>query len=231
MVAPAPRDVNVGELLASAEALDEPTPSLEDLIGALLASRPSWMRDALCAESHPGVTFFPERGEDVEPAKQVCSRCLVLSECRSWAMEQGAELLGIWAGTSPAQRQQMRKADPRPPRLARHRVERSTGAPRASGRPPVKRMAAISAFLASHPDQDHAARAVAAAVGGDSRAIDRALAQLVEDGYATVHVGGIGADGRHHPRARYYRHLRPYAEAEDRTGCRVHPVEGSNTAA
>ena len=50
MVAPAPRDVNVGDLLASAEALDDPAPSLENLIGALLAARPSWMRDALCAE-------------------------------------------------------------------------------------------------------------------------------------------------------------------------------------
>ncbi len=218
MVAPAPRGENVAELLASAEALDSPPPGLENLIGALLANRPPWMRDALCAESHPGVTFFPERGEDVGPAKRVCSRCLVLAECRTWAMEQGAELLGVWAGTTPGQRQEMRKADPRPPRSVRHRVERSTTrAPRSTARPPVKKMMTASTFLASQPGQDHPARAVASAVGGDGRAVDRALALLVEGGYPTVQVGGIGADGRHHPRAPYYRHLRPYTATEDRS--------------
>lgn len=216
MVAPAPRDVNLTELFATAQALDGPAPNLEDLIGAVLASRPPWMRDALCAESHPGVTFFPERGEDVEPAKRICSRCLVLAECRSWAMDQGAELLGVWAGTTAGQRQQLRKAGPRRARAPRNRVECSTPAPRSTARL-VKKMAAASAFLAAHPDQEHAARAVAAAVSGDSRAVDRALALLVEEGYATVHVGGIGADGRRHPRARFYRHLRPYTAAEDRS--------------
>lgn len=215
MLAP-PRGENVAELLASARALDGRGANIEDLIGAVLACRPLWMRDGLCAE-YPSVTFFPERGQDVEPAKRVCSKCLVLAECRTWAMEQGAELLGIWAGTTPRQRQKMRKANPRPPRVARHRVERSTRAPRSMGRPPVKKMLAVSAFLAGHPEQDHAARGVATAVGGDARAVDRALALLVEDGYATVQVGGTGSDGRRHPRARYYRHLRPYLSAEDRS--------------
>ena len=219
MVAPAPRGENLSELFATAQALDGQAPGLEDLIGALLASRPLWMRDALCAESHPGVTFFSERGEDVEAAKRICSRCLVLAECRSWAMEQGAELHGVWAGTTAGQRQQLRKADPRPPRPPRHRVERGPAerASRGPRRQPAKKMAAASAFLAAHPDQEHAARAVAAAVTGDSRAVDRALALLVEEGYATVHVGGIGPDGHRHPRARYYRHVRPYLEAEERS--------------
>ena len=110
MVAPAPRDVNVGELLATAEAIDGPAPSLEDLVGALLASRPPWMRDALCAESHPGVTFFPERGQPLGPAKDICARCLVLAECTSWALDQDQSLAGIWGGTTAPQRKRMREA-------------------------------------------------------------------------------------------------------------------------
>ena len=173
---------------------------------------------------------FPQPGQDVGPAKRVCSRCLVLAECRTWAVEQGPELLGIWAGTSPAQRQEMRKADPRPPRAARHRVERSTARLDRRRARPSRRCWPPAPSSPSAPTRT-AARAIAAAVGGDSRAVDRALSLLVEEGYASLQVGGIGADGRHHPRARYYRNLRPYVETDALTGCGVHPVEGSTTAA
>jgi hypothetical protein len=42
----------------------------------LVTVREPWMRDALCNE-YPKALFFPERGEDVEPAKAVCGRCAV----------------------------------------------------------------------------------------------------------------------------------------------------------
>ncbi len=35
-----------------------------------------WRLDALCIE-YPDVSFFPEKGEPNEPARDVCSRCLV----------------------------------------------------------------------------------------------------------------------------------------------------------
>ena len=60
---------------------------------------PSWHRDALCAQpAHKGVNFFPERGESAAPAKAICGRCVVRSECLSYALEVGPT--GIWAGTS-----------------------------------------------------------------------------------------------------------------------------------
>ena len=66
MVAPAPRDVSVGELLASAAPLDGPPPGLDDLIAAVAANRPAWHADALCRE-HPGVSWFLDRGEPMDP--------------------------------------------------------------------------------------------------------------------------------------------------------------------
>lgn len=108
MVAPIPKDETAEAVFASAAQLDSFAPSgLVDLLGALLASRPSWMRDALCAE-HPEVSWFPERGEPAAPAKALCQQCLVKAECRSWAVDQGASLDGVWGATVPHQRRQMR---------------------------------------------------------------------------------------------------------------------------
>ena len=109
MVAPVPRDLNAGELLASATPLDAPGPGLEDLLAAVAANRPAWHADALCRE-HPDVSWFVERGEPLGPAKDICSRCLVLAECTSWALDQDASLAGIWGGTTAPQRKRMRAA-------------------------------------------------------------------------------------------------------------------------
>jgi WhiB family redox-sensing transcriptional regulator len=93
--------VEVAELLlAEALLLGYDPVELTDLV-----SRPAWMRDALCRE-YSEVNFFPERGEATGPAKAVCARCLVRSECSNYigAMEAGAASHGIWAGTSARQR-------------------------------------------------------------------------------------------------------------------------------
>lgn len=87
--------------------------------------RPSWHRDAACAE-HPTVTFFPTRGEDIRPALAVCAGCLVRSECLAHALEHD-EHHGIWGGTSERQRRRLRRAAtgvaraplPRPPGSSR----------------------------------------------------------------------------------------------------------------
>lgn len=64
-----------------------------------LVARPAWHADAACHE-HPELTWFPAKGEDQTAAKAVCSGCLVLAECRAWALQQGAGLVGIWGGLS-----------------------------------------------------------------------------------------------------------------------------------
>lgn len=67
----------------------EDPPSLTELIHWIARPRPVWMRDAACRE-HPEVNFFPARGEDRRPALAVCGRCLVLNECRQWALHDAA---------------------------------------------------------------------------------------------------------------------------------------------
>ena len=78
----------------------------DELLG-VIASPPAWMRDALCPE-YPQVEFFVDRGETAAPARSVCSRCLVMRECREYAVERGI-LEGIWGGTSPQERKALRR--------------------------------------------------------------------------------------------------------------------------
>lgn len=70
----------------------------------LLDSRPAFHADAACREPHPGVSFFPARGETVAPAKAICCRCLARPDCLAWALAQGGDLHGIFGGTSQKER-------------------------------------------------------------------------------------------------------------------------------
>lgn len=73
-------------------------PTIDQIVRRI---RPKWMRDALCRE-HPEISWFPELGEDAEPAKQVCRRCAVMPECLAYATATGQQ--GIWGATSARQR-------------------------------------------------------------------------------------------------------------------------------
>lgn len=79
-----------------------------DSLLAELTGRPAWMADALCRE-HPEVSWFVSRGEDVRPAKAICSRCLVRDECLAYALEQGVYCNGFWGGTSERERRRLRR--------------------------------------------------------------------------------------------------------------------------
>jgi hypothetical protein len=78
-----------------------------DTLDEILA-RPSWQQLAVCRGMRL-ATFFPEAGDDVEPAREVCRRCPVRVECRGYALEAVEPLLvGIWgrddgAGTAEAE--------------------------------------------------------------------------------------------------------------------------------
>lgn len=78
---------------------------------ASLLERPSWQRDAACRE-HPEVSFFPEKGQRLDPARAVCAGCLVRDECLDYALALGPQLAGVWAGTSEAERRVMLRALP-----------------------------------------------------------------------------------------------------------------------
>ena len=61
------------------------------------------MADALCREYLGVVDWFPTRGETPDPARAICSRCLVRAECLDHAM-QTDQHDGVWPGTSATQR-------------------------------------------------------------------------------------------------------------------------------
>ena len=83
----------------------------------VLGRRPAWHADAACLE-HPTLDWFAERSPRMEAeCTAVCRRCLVLRECRSYALADPT-LVGIWGATTTAERQQLRRLtdSPRPRR-------------------------------------------------------------------------------------------------------------------
>jgi WhiB family redox-sensing transcriptional regulator len=69
----------------------------------LLARRPAWHADAACKEAPREVSWFPNHGETGEAAKAICAGCLVIGECRAWALSQN-RLAGAWGGLSQVER-------------------------------------------------------------------------------------------------------------------------------
>ena len=81
-----------------------------DLLAARL-NRPPFMRDAGCKE-HPELDWFPAPGESTTAIRAVCTRCLVLDECRSYALDTG-ERFGVWGGLTTRERRRIRVASSR----------------------------------------------------------------------------------------------------------------------
>jgi len=72
-----------------------------------LRYRPAWTRDAMCKE-HPGMNFYPGRGESTREAKAVCRRCPVADECLDFALAR-RERFGVWGGKSVCERRRVRR--------------------------------------------------------------------------------------------------------------------------
>ncbi|MET9339301.1 WhiB family transcriptional regulator [Nonomuraea sp. NPDC003804] len=72
-----------------------------------LAAAETWMAGGLCSQTDPEV-FFPEKGQPARPAKQICRRCSVRTECLDYAIEHN-ELFGIWGGTSERDRRRIKR--------------------------------------------------------------------------------------------------------------------------
>jgi WhiB family redox-sensing transcriptional regulator len=92
-----------GETPALPPAKREPAPQSA---GRLFAPPPPWMLEALCAQTDPDE-FFPDKGEDSEPAKAVCRTCPVTAECLNYALANN-EQFGVWGATTPRQRRKLR---------------------------------------------------------------------------------------------------------------------------
>ena len=70
-----------------------------------LLDPPGWHLDALCRE-YPEIDWFDG---PTEPAKAVCGRCLVQTECRAYGLSR-PKLQGVWGGTTDADRAKLRAA-------------------------------------------------------------------------------------------------------------------------
>ncbi len=58
----------------------------------------------------PADTFFPDLGDDprdLAGITAICRPCPILLPCLSWAVAN--EQHGVWAGTTPNQRKQLRR--------------------------------------------------------------------------------------------------------------------------
>ena len=80
----------------------------------LLASPGAWAESALCAQADPDA-WFPGRGQHVAARRaiQVCGRCPVRAECLELALSGadswGGIVHGVWGGTTPNERIQLRR--------------------------------------------------------------------------------------------------------------------------
>src|SRR5664280_1333426 len=79
-------------------------PTLRDRI-----NRPAWMDRGACRRESLDA-FFPSRGVSTATAKAVCADCVVKTPCLDYALSE-SDLAGVWGGTSPEERRQMRRDD------------------------------------------------------------------------------------------------------------------------
>ena len=98
----ASRPVNAAQAI-SASGRDRAA-DLDDLYSLL--ERPAWHTEAACRHTKPDV-FFPERGADGTTARTICARCPVVDRCLLDGLD---ERHGVWGGTSPADRKDLRRA-------------------------------------------------------------------------------------------------------------------------
>ena len=68
---------------------------------------PDWRTDALCAEVG-GTIFFPPKGASANPARSICNRCAVVSECLTDALRDDRQV-GIRGGLTERDRRRMKK--------------------------------------------------------------------------------------------------------------------------
>ena len=73
-----------------------------------------WAERALCAQADPDA-WFPDRNQHelTQLAKRICARCAVRAQCLDYALSGadtwGGIAAGIWGGTTPHERDQLRQ--------------------------------------------------------------------------------------------------------------------------
>lgn len=75
-----------------------------------------WRHKAVCRDEDPEL-FFPVGNSgpaiaQIASAKQVCTRCPVVTECLTWALETGQDA-GVWGGMSEDERRALKRRNAR----------------------------------------------------------------------------------------------------------------------
>ena len=78
------------------------------LLAAIVAALPAWHTDALCREYDVDL-WFPPRGASNEPAKAICERCRVRTECLAEALDDETLDHGIRGGRTANARKVARR--------------------------------------------------------------------------------------------------------------------------
>ena len=65
-----------------------------------------WRAQGLCLRTNPEL-FFPNPTDDPAPALAICANCAVRGACLAAALEIG-DCEGVWGGTLPEDRRDMR---------------------------------------------------------------------------------------------------------------------------
>ncbi len=66
-----------------------------------------WEERGLCRQVDSEI-FFPDKGESTRPAKSICARCEVRTECLETAMRRN-EAFGVWGGLSERERRALKR--------------------------------------------------------------------------------------------------------------------------
>lgn len=64
---------------------------------------PSWQTQARCAHVEDPDIFYPERGQSVRAARELCFKCPVRQQCLEFAVEERIDY-GVWGGMSKRER-------------------------------------------------------------------------------------------------------------------------------
>ena len=78
-----------------------------ELAGRARRDPGSWRAESFCRK-YPTRMWFGGDHRETTQAKAICAACVVQSECLEFAVGR-ADLLGIWAGTTPHERAAMRR--------------------------------------------------------------------------------------------------------------------------
>jgi len=86
--------------------------TMDGIVWELNNRTSEWKWDAACQGMGPEI-FYPEPSQDrenkerIRQARETCARCMVKSECLTFAMDNLIPF-GIWGGLTPLERKALR---------------------------------------------------------------------------------------------------------------------------